>query len=193
MFGAAQRATPRAFQQTVRAIGALVQQPSCSNALTSQLQTCVALQSFHSNGGCGSGVQGMSTAFQTALAGSLGLLLGGLTYASYPFPILHQEAARDINALSVKPKVPLDSKSSPVAATSASAKAPGPALVAQTKYTREQVSLHRTRETGVWVTYKDGVYDVTKWLDLHPGGASKVMLAAGADCILIWQSLIRYW
>jgi sulfite oxidase len=40
--------------------------------------------------------------------------------------------------------------------------------------------------TGIWVTYKDGVYDVTKFVEQHPGGAARLMLAAGGSIDPFW-------
>jgi sulfite oxidase len=54
------------------------------------------------------------------------------------------------------------------------------------EYDREEVARHRSKEDRVWVTYKDGVYDVTEWLDQHPGGAARVMLAAGSAVDPFW-------
>lgn len=42
------------------------------------------------------------------------------------------------------------------------------------------------RSAGIWVTYKDGVYDVTKFVDAHPGGAARLMLAAGGALDPFW-------
>ena len=36
-------------------------------------------------------------------------------------------------------------------------------------YTRAEVAAHTTAETGIWVTYKDGVYDITEFVRMHPG------------------------
>jgi hypothetical protein len=35
------------------------------------------------------------------------------------------------------------------------------------EYSREDVAEHSTRENRVWVTYKDGVYDVTGIPHMH--------------------------
>ena len=53
-------------------------------------------------------------------------------------------------------------------------------------YTRKEVSLHYNKETRIWVMYKDGVYDITDFLDLHPGGESKILLAAGGSIEPFW-------
>ena len=31
-------------------------------------------------------------------------------------------------------------------------------------FTEEEVAEHQTKEDRVWVTYKDGVYDITDWV-----------------------------
>lgn len=41
------------------------------------------------------------------------------------------------------------------------------------------------REKGVWVTYKQGVYDITKFVSEHPGG-DQILLAAGSSVEPFW-------
>ncbi|KAK9797815.1 hypothetical protein WJX73_000824 [Symbiochloris irregularis] len=53
-------------------------------------------------------------------------------------------------------------------------------------YTAEEVAKHTNREDRVWVTHKQGVYDVTDWLDAHPGGPNRLMLAAGGSVDPFW-------
>lgn len=54
-------------------------------------------------------------------------------------------------------------------------------------YTLEEVRKHSTLWEGrVWVTYKYGVYDITDFLALHPGGPDKISLAAGASIEPYW-------
>jgi cytochrome b involved in lipid metabolism len=36
-------------------------------------------------------------------------------------------------------------------------------------YSREDISKHNTMETRIWVTYKEGVYDITDFIEMHPG------------------------
>jgi cytochrome b involved in lipid metabolism len=68
-------------------------------------------------------------------------------------------------------------------ASSASGEAPSPAA---TKYTREEVAKHKTPQDRIWVTYKDGVYDITEFVAMHPGGSQKIMLAAGGAVDPFW-------
>lgn len=52
-------------------------------------------------------------------------------------------------------------------------------------FTQEEVTSHRSLETGVWVTYKGGVYDITEFVAMHPGG-DKILLAAGGALEPFW-------
>ena len=45
---------------------------------------------------------------------------------------------------------------------------------------------HSSPETGVWVTLGCEVFDITEFVDIHPGGASKLMLAAGGPLEPFW-------
>lgn len=53
-------------------------------------------------------------------------------------------------------------------------------------YTRDQVSHHKTPGQGLWVTYKRGVYDITNFVENHPGG-NKILLAAGGSLEPFWN------
>lgn len=52
-------------------------------------------------------------------------------------------------------------------------------------FTQEEVTSHRSLEDGVWVTYKGGVYDITEFVAVHPGG-DKILLAAGGALEPFW-------
>lgn len=56
-------------------------------------------------------------------------------------------------------------------------------------YRRIEIESHNTKEKKIWVTYKNGVYDVTNFIANHPGGEEKLMLAAGKDLSSLWKLL----
>lgn len=47
-------------------------------------------------------------------------------------------------------------------------------------YTEEDVATHNTRD-DIWIIYNDKVYDVTQYLDEHPGGEEVILDCAGSD------------
>ncbi|CAB3410273.1 unnamed protein product [Caenorhabditis bovis] len=52
-------------------------------------------------------------------------------------------------------------------------------------YSLDEVKKHGKSAERIWVTYKDGVYDVTDFVSMHPGG-NKILLAAGASVDPYW-------
>uniref|UniRef100_A0A915MIX5 Cytochrome b5 heme-binding domain-containing protein n=1 Tax=Meloidogyne javanica TaxID=6303 RepID=A0A915MIX5_MELJA len=52
-------------------------------------------------------------------------------------------------------------------------------------FTFEEVKQHGKDANRIWVTYKQGVYDITDFIQSHPGG-DKILLAAG-------NSIEPYW
>jgi sulfite oxidase len=52
-------------------------------------------------------------------------------------------------------------------------------------YKRGDVAKHNTKES-VWVSYEGGVYDITEFLKIHPGG-QKILLAAGNSIEPFWN------
>ena len=54
-------------------------------------------------------------------------------------------------------------------------------------YSKEEISKHKSKDTGIWVTYEHNVYDITEFVDGHPGGPSKIMLAAGGALEPFWD------
>ena len=53
-------------------------------------------------------------------------------------------------------------------------------------YSKAEIAEHVSPERGVWVTFQGGVYDITAFVQNHPGGIEKIMTAAG-------QSVEPYW
>ena len=50
----------------------------------------------------------------------------------------------------------------------------------------QDVRKHFNTESRVWMTYRNGVYDVTDFIAKHPG-AQNIMLAAGGDVQPFWD------
>ena len=44
-----------------------------------------------------------------------------------------------------------------------------------------------TPEQGIWVIFREGVYDITHFVQNHPGGVNKIMLAAGQSIEPFWS------
>ena len=55
-------------------------------------------------------------------------------------------------------------------------------------YSRDEVSKHKSvKGGGIWVIYQNNIYDITEFIEGHPGGSSKVMLAAGSNLEPFWD------
>ena len=55
-------------------------------------------------------------------------------------------------------------------------------------YSIDEVSRHNSIENGLWISYKDGVYDLTHFLNKHIGGPSYIELVAGGRLEPFWKS-----
>jgi len=53
-------------------------------------------------------------------------------------------------------------------------------------YRLSDISEHRTADKRIWVTFSDGVYDITEFIIGHPGG-DKITLAAGGSVEPFWD------
>lgn len=53
-------------------------------------------------------------------------------------------------------------------------------------FSAEEVSKHSSAASGIWVSYKNGVYDITKFVEEHPGG-DKILMAAGGQLEPFWD------
>jgi cytochrome b involved in lipid metabolism len=47
-------------------------------------------------------------------------------------------------------------------------------------YTMEEISKHNSKES-CWTVIRGEVYDLTNWIDKHPGGADKILKICGKD------------
>lgn len=52
-------------------------------------------------------------------------------------------------------------------------------------YSLKEIETHNSKEKRIWVIYKAGVYDVTDFVEEHPGG-NKILLAAGSSVEPFW-------
>lgn len=52
---------------------------------------------------------------------------------------------------------------------------------------RKEVEFHNCVDRDIWVTYKNGVYDITDFIYNHPGGKEHLMGAAGQDIGEAWN------
>ena len=79
-------------------------------------------------------------------------------------------------------------------AAAAPASAPSPVAGSASKepaalpeFTAAEVAAHTSAERGgVWVSWHGGVYDVSSFIARHPGGASRLQLAAGGPLEPFW-------
>ncbi len=46
---------------------------------------------------------------------------------------------------------------------------PGGRVHGLPEFSMEEVHAHDSDDKGVWVTYREGVYDITKFIPEHPG------------------------
>ncbi|XP_017889774.1 sulfite oxidase [Ceratina calcarata] len=53
-------------------------------------------------------------------------------------------------------------------------------------YSMQEVSKHDNKENGIWITFRRGVYNITDFVDKHPGGPSKIIMAAGGSIEPFW-------
>jgi sulfite oxidase len=54
-------------------------------------------------------------------------------------------------------------------------------------YTISEVSKHDNNQDGIWVAYKEGVYNITDFVNKHPGGQNMIMMAAGSYIDPFWK------
>eukprot|EP01116_Phalansterium_solitarium_P002324 TRINITY_DN12279_c0_g1_i1.p1 TRINITY_DN12279_c0_g1~~TRINITY_DN12279_c0_g1_i1.p1 ORF type:complete len:562 (+),score=164.73 TRINITY_DN12279_c0_g1_i1:128-1813(+) len=58
-------------------------------------------------------------------------------------------------------------------------------------YTRADVAKHATKEDRIWVSFRQGVYDITDFVELHPG-QDKILLAAGGSIEPFWAMYAQH-
>lgn len=55
------------------------------------------------------------------------------------------------------------------------------------KFSKEDLKNFNTMEKGIYVSFKNGVYDITNFVGNHPGGIDKIMLSAGTSVDQYWN------
>ena len=55
------------------------------------------------------------------------------------------------------------------------------------EYSRTDVEAHTTKSSGIWMIYKNSVYDVTELAEIHVWGGDAFMEAAGKSIEPFWQ------
>lgn len=58
--------------------------------------------------------------------------------------------------------------------------------------TMDEVRQHNSQD-DCWVVIEDGVYNVTKWMKSHPGGALPILYMAGHDCTDVFKAFHPMW
>ncbi|XP_057377308.1 sulfite oxidase-like [Daphnia carinata] len=66
------------------------------------------------------------------------------------------------------------------------AREPGSFVDGLPVYTSDDVAKHRDESTGIWISYKSGVYDITPFIKIHPGGDT-ILLGAGGSVEPFWS------
>jgi cytochrome b involved in lipid metabolism len=56
------------------------------------------------------------------------------------------------------------------------------------KYTFEEVSKHDQKD-DCWIIIDDYVYDVTEFVEIHPGGKNMILMVAGKDATEYFHEL----
>lgn len=56
---------------------------------------------------------------------------------------------------------------------------------------RAEVEQHASEAEGIWVTFGEGVYDVTSFVSKHPGG-NKILMAAGGALEPYWAMYAQH-
>ncbi|XP_022711674.1 sulfite oxidase-like [Varroa jacobsoni] len=74
----------------------------------------------------------------------------------------------------------------PLVAATYSKRVPGERVFGYKEYSVAEVAKHVTKEDRVWVTFRDGVYDITDFIDKHPGGEN-ILLGAGGAVDPFWD------
>ncbi len=62
----------------------------------------------------------------------------------------------------------------------------GQIVIGLPTFTEEELAKHNRDAERIWISYKNGVYDITDFIESHPGG-EKILMAAGASAEPFWS------
>jgi len=54
-------------------------------------------------------------------------------------------------------------------------------------FSLDEVKEHNTQSKRIWVVFRRGVYDITTFIEDHPGGTQRIMMAAGGSIEPFWR------
>ena len=129
-----------------------------------------------------------SSSAYTALSAAAALAAGAAFAYASPAPAT--AASTDTSSTAAAP--PLDEgyrARTPVELAVVRKRPALPAVAGEPLFTAEEVAEHDDASDpakGLWVTYKDGVYNVTEFTNIHPGGARFLKMAAGGAVDSWW-------
>lgn len=56
-------------------------------------------------------------------------------------------------------------------------------------FTRKQVATHNNTETDCWIIIDNEVYNVTEWINIHPGGKDMFEFYRGKDASIAFHDM----
>eukprot|EP01083_Nonionella_stella_P087565 243673_1 len=60
------------------------------------------------------------------------------------------------------------------------------------EYTRKEIAEHNASADRIWVSFRDGVYDITEYCRRHPAGKHTILMAAGGALDPFWEKYIAH-
>ncbi|XP_003741799.1 probable sulfite oxidase, mitochondrial [Galendromus occidentalis] len=83
------------------------------------------------------------------------------------------------------------SRNNPVQAATYSKGIPGKRVFGYKEYSAETISKHITKKDRIWVSWREGVYDITDFIEQHPGGKT-ILMAAGGPLDPFWDVFAQH-
>lgn len=115
------------------------------------------------------------------------IVLHSISVSKQPLPAVSDAPAAGEKKLEDMSKEELVEKIKALQAGGAVAAA-APAAAGPPAITLEEVAKHKSK-TDAWIVLFGEVYDVTRWIPIHPGGEQAIMSFAGMDATEEWQMI----